>query len=45
MRKNEDGNVFQNFIKTVDNILGKNSIHYFYNSGHTNLALYKSGFA
>ena len=33
MRKNGNGNVFQNLIKTVDNLFGKNSIIYFLNSG------------
>ena len=29
MRKNGVGNVFQNPLKTVDNLFGKNSIIYF----------------
>ena len=45
MRKNEDGNVFQNLIKTVDNLLGKNSIIYFENNGPRYLVLYNSVFA
>ena len=45
MRKNGDGNVFQNLIKTVDNLFGKKSIIYFLNSGSRNLVLYKSVFA
>ena len=45
MRKNGDGNVFQNLTKTVDNLFGKNSIIYFYNSRPRSLVLYKSVFA
>ena len=43
--KNGDGNVFQNLIKTVDNLFGKNSINYFDKSRLRNFVLYKSFFA
>ena len=45
MRKNEDGNVFQNLIRTIDNLLGKKSIIYFENNPNilscTSLFLHK----
>ena len=47
MRKNGNGNVFQNLIKTVDNLFGKKSIIYLKKKKNRprNVVLYKSVFA